>query len=284
MNGFYSIWSKPFFSQKKEKKYYMQDFEKVTLLLSAEEWKKFNGPVQMIADEQAIVFLEEMGLLPVFNAGVTLMEVDERINPTVFWAAGKLEALKQADAPVAMIDLDLIVWQDMSAFFQGRDVCVIHEEPLREEIYPGREFFRMKPEYQFDPALNWNVLPCNTALLYFRDKNLKNRYVEEAQRFMINCVEQQENLCHMVFAEQRLLPMCAAREGRFVTPFVSAMEDLDLQQAFTHIWGHKNVLRFNYTERERFCIKCLNRLKEDAPEAYEIAAKWDDMQEYIHCP
>ncbi len=96
----------------------MQDFEKITLLLSAEEWKKLNGSVQMIADEQAIVFLEDMGLLPVFDAGVTVMEVDERINPTVFWAAGKLEALKQASDPVAMIDLQLIVWQDMSAFFQ----------------------------------------------------------------------------------------------------------------------------------------------------------------------
>lgn len=284
MNGFYSIWSKPFFNQKKEKKYYMQDFEKITLLLSAEEWKKVNGPVQMIADEQAIVFLEDMGLLPVFNAGVTVMEVDERINPTVFWAAGKLEALKQITAPTAMIDLDLIVWQDMSAFFQGRDVCVIHEEPLREEIYPGKEFFRMKPEYQFDPALNWNVLPCNTALLYIKDMKLKDRYVEESQRFMLNCEEQKENLCHMVFAEQRLLPMCAAREGKFVTPFVPSMEKLDQQQAFTHIWGHKNVLRFNYAERERFCIRCLNRLKEDAPEAYEIAAKWEDMWEFIHYP
>lgn len=282
MNGFYSIWSKPFFNQKKEEKYYMQDFEKLTLLLSAEEWKKFNGPVQMIADEQAIVFLENMGLLPVFNAGVKVMEVDDRINPTVFWAAGKLESLGMITEPAAMIDLDLIVWQDMSPFFRGKDVCVIHKEPLREEIYPGKDFFRMKPEYRFDPALDWSVLPCNTALLYIRDRKLRERYVKESQRFMLNCVEEKENLCHMVFAEQRLLSMCAAREGQSVTPFVSAMEELDCQQAFTHIWGHKNVLRFNYTERERFCIRCLNRLKEDAPEAYEIAVKWDDMQEYLH--
>ncbi len=281
MNGFYSIWSKPFFTQKKDKDYYMQDFEMLTLLLSAEEWKKHNGPVQMIADEQAIAFLEDMRLLPVFNAGVTVMEVDERINPTVFWAAGKLEALKKITAPTAMIDLDLIIWQDMSGFFQGRNVCVIHEEPLRDEIYPGKDFFRMNPEYQFDPAWDWNVLPCNTALLYIRDMKLKERYVEEAQRFMLNCTEQKENLCHMVFAEQRLLPMCAAKAGQFVTPFVSAMEELDRQQAFTHIWGHKNVLRFNYAERERFCIKCLNRLKEDAPEAYEIAVRWDEIRDII---
>lgn len=282
MNGFYSIWSKPFLNQKKEKKYHMQDFEKITLLLSAEEWKRFNGPVQMIADEQAIGFLEDMGLLPVFNAGVKVMEVDERINPTVFWAAGKLEALGMITGSAAMVDLDLIVWQDMEPFFRGKDVCVIHEEPLREEIYPGKDFFRMKPEYQFDPALDWSVLPCNTALLYIRDQKLRKRYVEESLRFMLNCVEEKENLCHMVFAEQRLLPMCAAREGQSVTPFVSLMEELDCQQAFTHIWGHKNVLRFNYSERERFCIRCLNRLREDAPEAYEIAVKWDDMQEYLH--
>lgn len=281
MNGFYSIWSKPYLKQKNTKEYFMQDFERLTLLLSAEEWKKHNGSVQMIADRQAAAFLEKMGLVPVFNDGIKIMEVDERINQEVFWAAGKLEALKMVQTPIAMIDLDLIVWKPLEDFFRAQDVCVIHEEPLREEIYPGREFFHMKREYQFAPDLDWSVLPCNTALLYIRDEKLKDQYVAEAMHFMTGCAEEHENLCHMVFAEQRLLPMCAAKAHQRVTPFVPAMEELDLQEVFTHIWGHKNVLRFNYDERERFCIRCLRRLKEDAPKAYMIAAGWEDMQDYI---
>ena len=281
MNGFYSIWSEPSLRQKNKKEYYMQDFERLTLLLSAEEWKIHNGPVQMIADKQAVKFLETMGLLPVFNAGVEIMKVDEKINSEVFWAAGKLEALKMIQTPTVMLDLDLIVWKNLDQFIKDRDVCVIHQEPIREEIYPGKDFFHMNQEYRFDPTLDWNVLPCNTSLLYIRDMELKDQYVSEAQRFMKNCVEKHENLCHMVFAEQRLLSMCTAKAHQRITPFVESMDELDFQQYFTHLWGHKNVLKFNYGEREKFCIRCLKRLRNDAPEAFEIAAGWDDVQEYL---
>lgn len=281
MNGFYSIWTKPFFQQKNRDDFFMQDFELLTLLLSAEEWKLHNGPVKMVADEQAISFLEEMDLLPVFNAGVEKMVVDDRINPKVFWAAGKLKALELMNEPSVMIDLDLIVWENLDKFFENQEICVIHKEPIRGEIYPGKDFFHMDQEYQFDASLNWSVQPANTALLYIKDRKLKSDYVKAAEEFMIHSTERDDNLCHMVFAEQRLISMYAQKAGKGITTFVDDMGELDCQQTFTHVWGHKNVLRFEYDKREEYCKKCLARLKKDAPAAYKIAAKWDEIRDYL---
>ncbi len=94
-------------------------------------------------------------------------------------------------------------------------------------MYPGREFFNMKDGYAFDPGWSWDEPPVNTCMLYMADEQFKNYYVDSSINFMENCRETEENLCHMVFAEQRLLAMCAGREGKIISSFFPEAADIE---------------------------------------------------------
>ena len=97
---------------------------------------------------------------------------------------------------------------------------------------------------------------------------------------MQNLGPSQDNLCPMVFAEQRILPMCAAERGLSVYAFCPSMEGLREQDMFTHIWGHKNVFKFNMDERRGFVRRCMLRLKRGFPEMYKKAAHIPELAEY----
>ena len=40
---------------------------------------------------------------------------------------------------------------------------------------------------------------------------------------------------------------------------------------FTHLWGYKRTLESAPAERHNFCKRCMNRIKEDFPEFYDVA-------------
>jgi hypothetical protein len=133
-------------------------------------------------------------------------------------------------------------------------------------VYPGKEFFHMKQEYRFDPDWSFEVLPVNTCMLYIADEAFKNYYVDSSITFMENCLETEENLCHMVFAEQRLLAMCAEKQGKQISSFFPGSAQIENQDIFTHLWGYKNILKFNYKEREAFNRKMYDRIVREFPE------------------
>ena len=168
--------------------------------------------------------------------------------------------------PAVMVDLDLIIWKDIRNIIKDTDICAIHREGIFPDVYPGKEFFHMKQEYRFDPDWSFEVLPVNTCMLYIADEAFKNYYVDSSITFMENCLETEENLCHMVFAEQRLLAMCAEKQGKQISSFFPGSAQIENQDIFTHLWGYKNILKFNYIEREAFNRKMYDRIVREFPE------------------
>lgn len=280
MNGFYSIWSAPYLHSKKVNEYRMHDFELITMVLSNSMWKKLNGNTSLIADDKALKYLDKYDILRLFNGSVDVLNVDKDINSTIFWAAGKLFALKMLDEPKAMVDLDLIVWKNMDYSVEEYDIYVIHREEITQHVYPDYEHFNVD-DYKFNPNWNKNVLPCNTALLCYKDNNFIKEYADESIKFMKSCTEKNDNLCPMVFAEQRLLPIMADLNGKSVGSIFPLASDIADQSVVTHIWGHKNILKFNYEERYKFCQKSLKRLAVEDVEAFNIITKIPSIQKYL---
>ncbi|MBR1471975.1 MAG: hypothetical protein IJ600_10095 [Lachnospiraceae bacterium] len=279
MNGFYSLWSAPYFLKKPKTAFMMQDFDLITLLLSVAAFEKYNGQTKMYADEAALAYLKERSLEKIFSRGVELLSVPGDIDPAVFWAAGKLCALQMEQMPCVMIDTDLIIWQSIGKTLRNKQVAVIHREELNPEIYPAPEHFQMQQAYQFPAGWDFRVQPANTALLYLKDAAFRDAYVAEALRFMHSLAPTTDHLCPMVFAEQRILPMCAQARGLHIYAFCDRMEQLREQNLFTHIWGHKNVLKFNMDERRAFIRRCLKRLQREFPQMYETAMGLAEFQE-----
>jgi len=266
LEGFYSIWTSPFKSSHENSDFFMKDYELLTMILSASVYRETNGSVRLYGDSDAIRYIESQNLQDLFDDGIVPISVNKAINPKVFWAAGKLESLLKADKPSVMIDLDLIIWKNLDPFFTDAEVYGIHREEIRPEIYPSPDTFKLKEGYVLPDGLDEEVLPLNTAMLYISDLDFQHLYAAQSLSFMENTAEKNENLKHMVFAEQRLLPMLAKKHEKIIKTFFNKGEDIGIQDYFTHVWGHKNILRYNTDERNKFCKRIITRIYKDYPE------------------
>ncbi len=284
MQAFHSNWTRPFFVRNPHMQYQIEPFELLTTALSALEWRKQNGSIRMICDTPARRYYESLGLCFLWDDGVfpLLDAVPEDVNAEAFWAAGKLYALAAMPSPCVMIDTDFICWKPVSGLLTRLDAAAIHREDILPSIYPAKTAFARTDGFPLE-AFDWTVQPFNTALAYFGDDDFRRYYTDTAIRFMRCSPEADDVLTYMVFAEQRLLAMCARKEGIRI----AALSDLPAlfggaqNGYFTHIWGFKQQMRENPALYEDFCRKCAARLQRDFPEAAERIAKAEELSPFF---
>lgn len=259
--------------------YEIEDFEILTTILSALKWREKNGSISMITDSAGEEYYRKTGLTAVWDSVENALD-DVDVNPDVFWAAGKIFALSGQSAPVAMIDTDFIVWESINPDALS-DVTAIHFEDLYPDVYPPKEYFHMK-NYSFDDELDWNLKACNTAFCVIKNDALLKYYTEQSINFMRHTDEQNDRLKYMVFAEQRLLPMCAKKLNMSVSAF-SNLEKLfeNGENCFTHTWGMKQQMRDNGALRYDFCRRCINRIMHEYPHMYEIMKNIENLKRYF---
>ena len=251
----------------------LMDFEILTMALSALEWRAHNGPIDLVTDTKGRAWAESLGIASLWDAIDTRLDVmeDEAIDEGVFWAAGKLFALRAQEAPCVIIDLDFICWQTLDFTPYGVGIAGIHREGLWGAVYPPIETLRLQPGYALPSGLDTTILPINGAFVYHGDMGFLHRYAQAAIDFMRHADTHDDILTYMVFAEQRLLPMLAAKEHRPVYEIMTLPELFgDAQKAFTHIWGYKDVLRREPVMREAFCRRLRRRITHDFPDAPDI--------------
>ncbi|MDR0322200.1 MAG: hypothetical protein LBI28_11910, partial [Treponema sp.] len=125
MTAFHSNWTKPFSLRNPNSPYFIEDYDLLTTILSALEWRKHNGGIMMVTDSVGMEYYNQMGITHIWDLGIyaSLDALDgEAIYPLSFWAAGKILALKQQTAPCVMIDTDFIVWKPLA--FDTSDVAL----------------------------------------------------------------------------------------------------------------------------------------------------------------
>jgi hypothetical protein len=246
--------------------------EVASIVLSALLWKKYNGTIRLYTDTSGASFFERNQLLDLWDGGVDLSVIESmptNINQHVFWAAAKIFALKDAKAPVAMIDNDLFIWKELPESVINSRLSVLHPEELWD-CYVPKEKLSIPHAYSFNEAWDWEVKPFNTAFAFFSDEHFKNDYAFEAIRFMTNNPGTNEvPSSQMVFAEQRILAMCAKAQN---VPVCFLAEDpFELSnKLFTHIWGAKAVIRNNPNKKAEVLNAVLLSIKELSEYYFEI--------------
>lgn len=166
MDAIHINWTKPF-RNKFNAPYEIEDFEILTTILSALKWREKNGNIKMVTDSVGAQYYKKTGLDVIWNSVENILDnVD--VNSNVFWAAGKIFALKEQNAPVAMIDTDFVVWEKLDEE-KLADVSVIHFENLYPDVYPPIDFFHMD-NYEFDIDFDWNIKACNTAFCVIKKR------------------------------------------------------------------------------------------------------------------
>lgn len=282
MQAFVSNWTRPYAVRCPDRPYQMTDFDLLTTVLSALVWRRENGSIRMITDDTGAQYYRSLGLTDLWDGGIFtyLNDIPSTIDPCTFWAAGKLYALAATPAPCVMLDTDFIVWHSLSEHWH-RPLAVIHREALNPAIYPAPSAFVLAPSYHFPTNWNWHEPACNTALTYFGNDTLRKTYVGQAMGFM-QAARGRDGLIYMVFAEQRLLAMCAQACGVPIHAF-STEQDLfqGNQRDFTHIWGFKQAMQEQPVLHELFCQKCAARIRKDFPIYANICQTIPQLQPYF---
>jgi hypothetical protein len=288
MNAFHCLWTAPFYARHgKAEEFCLDDFDVLTTILSALKWRELNGSIKLYTDEAGAEYVSRLGLSGLWDRGIdtdALAEANcDRINPRAFWAAGKLLALQQERAPCVMVDTDFIAWRYLDEIADQPDLAVIHREPLYNGVYLTSHDLKTAEDYKFDPEWSWDEWACNSALVFFGNDELRRYYVAEALRFMDgNTEEAKEAVSQMVFAEQRLLGMCAAAKGTEIGELMPYdPEAWQRQDSFTHVWGYKDERRTDDAKREEFCHRCVRRIAQDYPYLVPVLASAPDLGYYF---
>ena len=263
MNGIHVNSTKPFFAKKKNGDYYIEDFTLYNTVISALEWRKLNGDIFMCTDSIGMSYYRKLGITKVWNDVLELVPDDlEGIDPFMFWAAGKLFALGGMKGDFALVDEDFIVWKKLE--LSKTAVTVAHREDLMPDVYPDPHSFGV--DFPLLERLDCSILPCNTAFLYIPDQSLRQLYVSQSIAFMKSAKSCSDYLCHMVFAEQRLLAMLCGYTGTEIETLLDKDRLFVAQDDYTHLWGAKQALRDNEEYRRKFLERCRKRIREDFPE------------------
>lgn len=279
MNAIHSTWTKPRIYS--AGRFFVEDFDILTTILSALKWREKNGRIKMITDSAGLEFYKSRGMCGIWDEiDTSLDSIPDSINPETFWAAGKIFALAESDTPTACIDTDFIVWERI-AFDNLGDLSVIHREEINDAVYPDINSFNMRRGYIFDADYDWREKPSNCAFYVIKNEELKKDYVKRAIEFMENTTGC-DSLTYMVFAEQRLLSMAAKISGIEIKEF-STIEKLfkDGDRYFTHTWGMKQQMRDMQELRDDFCRKCIERIKSDFPFYIAMLENIEELKKYM---
>lgn len=274
---------------KNKSDFHLADFEIFTLILSALEWRKHNGEIFLYTDTRGKKFFDEVGISDIWNDVSIALDGRKFINidENIFWAASKIFALHLQKLPCVVVDLDFIVWQKLDFEKFQSDIAVIHRESTNLPCYPDKNYFRFKNNFSLPGNLNLSLEPCNAAFVYFGNKNFVEQYCSFAFEFMKNSEPEKSKggwdlLPYMVFIEQRWLSMCADKVGVKIHEFSNLNELFGHEQKFfTHLWGHKKILRENQNDAEKFCRDCAGRIAHDFPTWTEKFSKLNRLQKYF---
>ncbi len=276
MNAIHVNSTAPFFFRHPDEEYTIERFSLYCTVISALEWRKNNGAVFMVTDHIAAEYYRRNGIDEVWDSVLELLPEDcEGIDPEMFWAAGKLIALRDIPENAALVDEDLIIWKKLS--LSQTAVTCAHREYLSQDIYPDPDLFGVQGFPMLD-RLDKEALPCNTAFLYIPDDSFRQFYANQSIAFMKAASRNRcgDRLCRMVFAEQRLLAMLCALTGTEVNTLMDMNKLFISQDDYTHLWGAKQAMRDNEEQRRDFLERCRRRIRNDFPEFEHIIGAIDE--------
>ncbi len=282
---------------KQDMNFSLPEYLFITLVLSALQWRKTNGPITLFTDDILYRFLEERGALGCWdNISLELNNLDEElqgIDHAVYWAASKFYCYTKMVVPFVCIDTDLIMMKTLQ-IKPGTDLLVSHYESVEEgdSNYIELKNLAMRRRYHFYSTAKVS-LGVNMSTCGFFNQNLRDRFVYEAMRVMKNSTASYDGksyaLPEMLYMEQ-ILPVQIALQERYKIealidcvwspknfcftkddPKLGGWRFNVLDECFPcmHLWFHKNYIETNEKAREEYVLALKQFFKKSFPEEYE---------------
>ena len=245
MNAFHVIWTKP--AIENGQRFYFTPTHLLTMVVSALCWRLYNGKIQLFTDTAGLRFIKQQQLEWVWSEPINttiLNAAPTSIHAPSYWAAGKILVMAQMDSPAAWLDTDLIIVRKIHV--DNFAVTALHAEMPDPEVYPSPQMLPTPTGYRLPEWFNEQVAASNTAFLAITNDALRTEYCREAIRFMQHnpSPEGYGHLKQMVFAEQRLLSVCAHHHQSNVNYLLTEPFCRE-NDSCIHLWGFKNEMAAN---------------------------------------
>ena len=264
----------------------MPPVECLVLAASALIWRAHSGEVTLFTDTPGRAFVERLGIADVWSKidCAVLDAAPSDVDSAVFWDLGKVLALAACEMPVAMLDLDLIVWRPLEV---QAPVQFFHWEEIEEPWYPPPGELSKPPGYAF-PDAELTVRPGNTALVYVGESRFRDRFVAESLAYARrNAPETDQRLAAFLFSGQRLFTIIGALGPWNMQPFIpyihrvhgagewlgkplmngNPLDPLAFLDSwpYLHLWSFKHVLRKDQASADRFAMQLVDHVRTIAP-------------------
>lgn len=286
MTYFHSYWTRPVLDAARpaaEQELVWWDFEALTWLWSGLELRR-RAPLRLVTDERGLLAVQRAGIEWLYTGGIStaLEAIPKEVNAEVFWAAGKLYAYREVPTPCASVDTDAVL---LNPLRPPAPVMALHQEDRHSGWYHSDAALFQRFGFG-DKEWDWTVDPINAGVVYLADKDLLRLYVdtaigfmEEASRFYRTPAAAGQELPSnaMLFAEQRLLPMCARRLGQSVATITETPAGpgwMPCNPDCLHLWGAKHAFKLCPDAR----VAAVNHMREQIlqrfPDARATLARW----------
>lgn len=258
-------WTKPFTVRYPNTDFFMKDRLILSTILSTLSWRKSNGNVKLYTDKQGLEYFAKLDILDLWNE-IDIQALDnipDTINADIFWAGGKIFALKnETKLPVVCIDDDLFTWSNIDSLIDSEHkLCAFYSETYTEYPYVDKPQLPTAPGYVFPDYFDWKIDPVNTAIMYINDAEFIQKYTTESINFMTNNnmnSDRTRNTVQMCFAEQRIFSMVAKSLNMDIKLLLKTY--YDLQPYFHHLFTEKRAIDSSVIENFRFCTDTIKTI------------------------
>lgn len=299
------------FRNPNNKQHEFNDVNLLTMAASSLKMKSFGHTTELYGDSFTYSFFKTLNLLEIWDKvdGISLeKQIDKQLfDISYFFNIGKFFTLSLVEAPVMLVDTDLIIWDDLRQELQGKEAAFTHWEAVKpvSEWYCQKEELKIPKEYSWKADWDFDTLATNTSVIYFEKNEVKNYYCKEAFKFMHqNFIKETKRVrSELYFVEQRLFPMCLKELGVFdrMKPLIDTLwspaegafikKDIsrgwwdffipEPEQFITHTWIAKNVIKANQKYCNYYCCRLLLEILKMMPQIEEKLRQTEMFDQYF---
>lgn len=271
------------------------EIELLVQLLSILYWKKNGNEIGLFANERFIQELEKYGIDKLYS-DVNILSNEYPIDKDRFWSMPKILCHKYIkDKEYCILDTDMFL-REMPVLKPVSYVaahCEWHYTVSGKLVYPSLD--KMLTGEKLEKFLEYNdVMPTNTSFLYVNDKELVDRWVNEAIEVAVESSKtyyEDPFYGEMTTIEQRFLPIIARMMGKrysvlITNTYVPALQHRmdgsewtphpekdgnlkEVAKSYFHLWGFKKNLSDNVL-REYIIQNLVSELKQNFETEYNI--------------